>query len=60
VESATFLIHLALLLVSLPLQLGLVAVNGRTRWLTSGEIRFWVVAVFVFVEVAYITVEQWR
>ncbi len=55
---ATLLTHLALLAVSLPLQLGLVAVNARTQWLTAGEIRFWAVAVFVFVEVAYITIEQ--
>ena len=55
---ASLLTHLALLLASLPLQLGLVAVNARTRWLTAGEIRFWVVAIFVFVEVAYITIEQ--
>jgi len=45
-------IHAWLLLVALPLQFGLVAVNARWRWLTPGELRFWTIAVFVFVEVA--------
>ncbi len=58
-DQATLLTQLTLLLVSLPLQLGVVAVNARTRWLTPGEIRFWVIVVFVFVEIAYVTVDQW-
>ena len=48
--------QLVLLLAALPAQLGLVALNARTRWLTPGELRFWGVAAFVFVEIAYIVI----
>ena len=52
--ATTPLAHLLLLLLALPLQLGLVALNGRSRWLTPGELRFWAVAVFVMLEIAYL------
>ncbi len=42
--------QLLLLLLALPLQLALVPLNARTRWLTVGELRFWTVAIFVAVE----------
>jgi hypothetical protein len=50
----TPLAHLILLLLALPLQLGLAAVNGRTQWLTPGELRFWGIAVFLILEIAYL------
>jgi hypothetical protein len=49
-----YVAHPLLLLAALPLQLGLAVLNGRTGWLTPGELRFWGVAVFVFVELAYL------
>jgi hypothetical protein len=51
-----YLAHTVLLLIALPLQLGLVVLNGRTRWLTPGELRFWGIAVFVFVELVHLAV----
>ena len=50
----TPLAHIILLLLALPLQLGLAAVNGRTQWLTPGELRFWGIAVFILLEIAYL------
>jgi hypothetical protein len=43
-----------ILCIALPLQLALVPVNARTRWLTPGELRFWSVSIFVCVELAYL------
>ncbi len=40
--------------IAFPFQLGLVAVNARTRWLTPGELRFWGIAIFVFLEIVYL------
>jgi hypothetical protein len=48
------LAHLGLLLLALPLQLGLAGLNARARWFTPGELRFWAVAVFVILEIAYL------
>ncbi len=47
------LAHLFVLLIALPFQLALVAVNARTRWFTPGELRFWGIALFVFLEIIY-------
>ncbi len=52
--QTTPLLHLVLLLLALPLQLGLAVLNGRTRWLTPGELRFWGVAIFLIVEIIYL------
>jgi hypothetical protein len=49
-------VQFALLAAALPLQLLLVPLNARTRWLTPGELRFWAVAFFVVVELCYLTV----
>ncbi len=46
--------HLIVLLIALPLQLGLAAVNNRTSFFTPGELRFWGVAVFIICEIAYL------
>ena len=46
-------VHLLLLLAALPLQVGLVLVNARARWLSPGELRFWGVALFLIVEIVY-------
>jgi hypothetical protein len=48
------LAHLILLILALPLQFGLAALNGRTLWFTPGELRFWGVAVFLILEIAYL------
>lgn len=50
------MMQLAILVAALPLQLALVPINARTRWLTPGELRFWSVAVFVLVEIVYLAV----
>jgi hypothetical protein len=50
------MMQLAILVAALPLQLALVPINARTRWLTSGELRFWSVAIFVLVEIVYLAV----
>jgi hypothetical protein len=55
--SAT-LVHVLLLIVALPLQIALLLVNRRTRWLTPGELRFWTIALFVFVEIGYLVLSQ--
>lgn len=52
-DSLPPIVHLVLLLVALPLQLGLVLANAGTGWFTPGEIRFWGIAVFVILEIAY-------
>ncbi len=52
--ATTPLAHLALLLAALPFQFGLAVLNGRTRWFTPGELRFWAVAVFVLIEIGYL------
>jgi hypothetical protein len=46
--------HLIALLLALPLQLGLAALNSRTSFFTPGELRFWGIAVFIIVEVGYL------
>ncbi len=53
-NDSTLLGHLIALLVALPLQLGLAALNGRTGFFTPGELRFWGVALFLIVEIAYL------
>ena len=52
-DSIPPVVHLVLLLAALPIQLGLVFANARTAWFTPGELRFWGVAVFVILEIAY-------
>jgi hypothetical protein len=54
VNDSTLLGHLVVLLVALPLQLGLAAINSRTAFFTPGELRFWGVALFLIVEIAYL------
>ncbi len=51
---STVLGHLLVLLLALPLQLGLASLNSRTRFFTPGELRFWGVALFLIVEIAYL------
>ena len=53
-NDSTLLGHLVALLVALPLQLGLAVINGRTGFFTPGELRFWGVALFLIVEIAYL------
>jgi hypothetical protein len=53
--SATW-VQFAVLGATLPLQLLLVPLNARTKWLTPGELRFWAVALFVIGELCYLTV----
>jgi hypothetical protein len=48
------LAHVVLLLLAVPLQLGLAALNGRVRWFTPGELRFWGVAAFLILEIGYL------
>jgi len=48
------MMQLLVLLLALPVQLALVPVNARTRWLTPGELRFWCVAIFILVEIIYL------
>ena len=48
------LAHLLLLILALPLQLGLAVFNGKMQWFTPGELRFWGVAVFLILEIAYL------
>jgi hypothetical protein len=48
------LAHVVLLLLALPLQFGLAALNGRMAWFTPGELRFWGVAVFLILEIGYL------
>jgi hypothetical protein len=48
------LTQLMVLGIALPFQLGLVPLNARTRWLTVGELRFWTISIFVFVEICYL------
>jgi hypothetical protein len=50
----TPLAHVLLLLLATPLQLGLAVLNGRRQWFTPGELRFWAVAVFIILEIAYL------
>lgn len=45
-----------LLGVALPLQLLLLPLNARRKWLTPGELRFWAVTVFLIVELCYLIV----
>ncbi len=47
--------HLLALLVALPLQLALIPLNRRREWLSPGELRFWAVAIFVTVEVVFLS-----
>ncbi len=44
--------QLAVLAVTLPLQLAVAAVNTRRHIFTAGEVRFWGVAIFIAVELA--------
>ncbi len=53
-NDSTLLGHLIVLLLALPLQLGLAALNGRTNFFTPGELRFWGIAVFLIVEIGYL------
>lgn len=53
-NDSTMLGHLVVLLLALPLQLGLALLNSRTAFFTPGELRFWGVAVFLIVEIAYL------
>jgi hypothetical protein len=48
------LAHLLLLILALPLQVGLALFNGRVQWFTPGELRFWGVAMFLILEIAYL------
>ena len=52
--QTTLLGHLLVLLLALPLQLGLAMLNSRTGFFTPGELRFWGVALFLIVEIAYL------
>jgi len=47
--------HVLALLVALPFQLALIPLNRRREWLTSGELRFWAVAVFVAGEIVFLS-----
>ena len=53
--SATW-VQFGLLAVALPLQLLLIPLNARKGWFTPGELRFWAIALFVVVELCYLTV----
>lgn len=55
-QSTTPLAHLVVLLIALPFQMGLAALNTRVRWFTPGELRFWAIAVFVFLEIVYLAI----
>ena len=55
-QSTTPLAHLVVLLIALPFQMGLAALNARVRWFTPGELRFWAIAVFVFLEILYLAI----
>lgn len=46
--------QILVLLAALPVQLALIPLNARTRWLTPGELRFWTIAAFVIFEVGYL------
>ena len=46
--------HILALAISLPIQLGLVSLNHTRNFFTVGELRFWSIAVFVIVEIAYL------
>jgi hypothetical protein len=50
--------QLLVLCIALPLQLALVPLNARTRWLTPGELRFWSVSIFICVEFGYLIISQ--
>jgi len=50
----TPLAHLLLLILAMPVQLGLAVFNSRVLWFTPGELRFWGVALFLIVEIAYL------
>jgi hypothetical protein len=51
--QTTLLAHIVVLLLALPMQLGLMAFNGRVQWFTPGELRFWGVAIFIMLEIFY-------
>lgn len=46
--------HIVVLALSLPFQIGLVSLNRKRNFFTVGELRFWSIAVFVIVEIAYL------
>ena len=48
--------YLLVALAVVPLQFALAAVNGRWRWFTPGEIRFWGVVLFLTAELIYLGV----
>ncbi len=50
--------QLAVLGAALPLQLALIPLNARTRWLTAGELRFWSVTVFIAIEFVHLALFQ--
>ena len=56
--NTALLPQLGVLIAALPLQLALIPLNARTRWLTAGELRFWSVAVFIGVEFGYLALFQ--
>jgi hypothetical protein len=48
--------QLLILAAAIPFQLALLPVNAHNQWFTPGELRFWAVAVFVLLEIIYLTV----
>jgi hypothetical protein len=49
-------VQLLILAAAVPFQLALLPINARKHWFTPGELRFWAVAVFVLLEIIYLTV----
>jgi len=48
--------HIIVLVVCLPLIIGLGIMNTQRKFLTSGEVRFWGVCIFVAAEFVYLGV----
>ncbi len=51
-----FLTQTIVLVIALPFQLGLIPLNARTRWFSTGELRFWTIVIFIVVEICYLIV----
>ncbi len=50
--------HVIVAAVCAPFQLLIGVWNTRSHWLTPGEVRFWGVALFVAVELAYLGISS--
>ncbi len=46
--------HLLVVAAATPFQFALGAANTRAKWLTSGEVRFWGVVLFLVAELIYL------